>query len=366
MNECRGRTGVPPVGRFTHRSTATSKETNITLQDGCFGVATLMRIAALFIPSTEPPQDNQGETAANPAGKSPLMLSEKGSAANSRAQSVRSASPVHSSACKPSEDKALHSPKGLQEQQDDRPKQQHCDKSPKGSDAVNEAAAKPAEILDSDGPKNLPAVKGASVQSYEDPEQGLSDTKLDPLLEDRGSNAVTEAPLLQDHHRDRGAISLSEKASEHTAPSSAKPSQEGEAGTSSSDSSASNEGDVRLSAAESERSERQPVDKADQISIEIIRCRAVCPDWQDSALSDSPLNARPDTLVLAIPHLLLQLPPSKPAVHPSCHPVQVIPIAWSHHNLLTTYLFLFGRSLLPTCVACLEHLAGLIVLVVNA
>ena len=69
--------------------------------------------------------------------------------------------------------------------------------------------------------------------------------------------------------------------------------------------------------------ERKAVDTADRVSVEIIRCKAVCPDWQDPVLTDNLTNERPDTLVLSIPHLLLQLPPSKPAVRPSKHPVQV-------------------------------------------
>lgn len=47
---------MPPIGRFSHKRTPWSKETSITLQDGCFGVATLMRISTLFIPSTKLPE----------------------------------------------------------------------------------------------------------------------------------------------------------------------------------------------------------------------------------------------------------------------------------------------------------------------
>ena len=66
-----------------------------------------------------------------------------------------------------------------------------------------------------------------------------------------------------------------------------------------------------------------PIDTADQFSIEIIRCRAVCPDWRDVALVEASTTGRPDTLVLGIPYLLLQLPPKDPAQHPRRHPVQV-------------------------------------------
>ena len=66
-----------------------------------------------------------------------------------------------------------------------------------------------------------------------------------------------------------------------------------------------------------------PVNTADQFSIEIVRCRAVCPDWRDVALVEASTTGRPDTLVLGIPYLLLQLPPKDPAQHPRRHPVQV-------------------------------------------
>lgn len=61
----------------------------------------------------------------------------------------------------------------------------------------------------------------------------------------------------------------------------------------------------------------------EQFSIEIIRCCAVCPDWQDNALIEAPVSGRPDIVVLGVPHLLLQLPATSPAHHPRVHPVQV-------------------------------------------
>lgn len=74
---------------------------------------------------------------------------------------------------------------------------------------------------------------------------------------------------------------------------------------------------------ESTSPKRQPVKKADRFSIEITKCRAVCPDWQDDTLNPSNFNGRPDTVILGIPYLLLQLPPGRPARHPKYHPVQV-------------------------------------------
>ena len=61
-----------------------------------------------------------------------------------------------------------------------------------------------------------------------------------------------------------------------------------------------------------------------QFSLEIVRCRGVAPDWQDtSAASGRPYWDRHHALTLNVPQLLLQLPPTDPAKHPSQHPVQV-------------------------------------------
>lgn len=65
-------------------------------------------------------------------------------------------------------------------------------------------------------------------------------------------------------------------------------------------------------------------ERREQFSLEILRCRAVCPDWQDS----SPAPGRPHwqrqhALTLSVPQLLLQLPPTEPAQHPLVHPVEV-------------------------------------------
>ncbi len=58
--------------------------------------------------------------------------------------------------------------------------------------------------------------------------------------------------------------------------------------------------------------------------MEILRCRAVAPDWQDtSAASSRPYWDRQHALTLNVPQLLLQLPPTNPAKHPAKHPVEV-------------------------------------------
>ncbi len=69
---------------------------------------------------------------------------------------------------------------------------------------------------------------------------------------------------------------------------------------------------------------RAPPKRKDQFTMEILRCRAVAPDWQDtSAASSGPYWDRQHALTLNVPQLLLQLPPTNPAKHPSKHPVEV-------------------------------------------
>ena len=53
--ECRLTKGIPAQAEFTYYDTIDRLQTSITLQDGCFGTATLMRIAALFMPDPTPP-----------------------------------------------------------------------------------------------------------------------------------------------------------------------------------------------------------------------------------------------------------------------------------------------------------------------
>lgn len=70
-------------------------------------------------------------------------------------------------------------------------------------------------------------------------------------------------------------------------------------------------------------SECEAIDEAGQFSIAILRCRAVCPDWKDASRQDGGHGSSSDIAVLGIPKLLLQLPATNPANHPSIHPVEV-------------------------------------------
>lgn len=64
--------------------------------------------------------------------------------------------------------------------------------------------------------------------------------------------------------------------------------------------------------------------RKEQFSLEILRCRAVAPDWRDTGVASSrPYWDRQHALTLNVPQLLLQLPPTDPAKHPAKHPVEV-------------------------------------------
>ena len=64
--------------------------------------------------------------------------------------------------------------------------------------------------------------------------------------------------------------------------------------------------------------------RKEQFSLEIVRCKIVCPAKVDAAgftsADPSPLD---HTLYMEIPHFLLQLPLSQPAQHPRPHPVDL-------------------------------------------
>ena len=84
--------------------------------------------------------------------------------------------------------------------------------------------------------------------------------------------------------------------------------------------------------ARTQRSREKGRGSLEQFSVQILRCRVLCPDWRDTAFA--PGNPREHdegaaqqqhargSLVLDVPHALLQLPLAAPAAHPDMHPVQ--------------------------------------------
>ncbi len=60
---CRLRSSVPATAMITHINTSLQLQTSVTLQDGCFGAGTVMRIAALFV---QPEKEEEAEAASAP------------------------------------------------------------------------------------------------------------------------------------------------------------------------------------------------------------------------------------------------------------------------------------------------------------
>ena len=77
-------------------------------------------------------------------------------------------------------------------------------------------------------------------------------------------------------------------------------------------------------AAVAKRADEPPPARLDQFSLQILRCRILCPDWRDTSFA--PGNPRDadggQALVLDVPEFLLQLPAQVPMQHLHVHPVQ--------------------------------------------
>ena len=80
----------------------------------------------------------------------------------------------------------------------------------------------------------------------------------------------------------------------------------------------------RGSAVEAEEEVETKPQRKEQFSLEIVRCKIVCPAKTDSnAFTDADPSPLDHTLYMEIPHFLLQLPLSQPAQHPRPHPVDL-------------------------------------------
>lgn len=77
-------------------------------------------------------------------------------------------------------------------------------------------------------------------------------------------------------------------------------------------------------AAEAAYAGKTPPARLDQFSLQILRCKILCPDWRDTSFAPGTPRDVEDShaLVLDVPEFLLQLPLQAPAQHPCVHPVQ--------------------------------------------
>lgn len=255
-------------------------------------MATLMRIAALFVPSSTCEENieataDQDSPTSSPKFAADVSLKETGRKATPKGSS--SAVPGSLSLCSeahqtPSRLKGMGKPSSVP-QQDEAFLQTESQ--------IQAGAQRRGEEYNADSSK-IPG--DGEAKSIEDP--STEDETL------KQAAAVVENATIQ-YQEPKEA---SKQSTGHSSPQ--NPLE-------------SSDGDPAKQGVVPEGSEREPVDSADRFSVEVVRCRAVCPDWQDPALNEAGTNARPDTLVLGIPRLLLQLPVSDPAVQPVQHPVEV-------------------------------------------
>lgn len=333
----RGKSGLPPIGRFTHRRTLRDKETNITLQDGCFGMATLMRIGALFIPSAKPfedPSSQKPPPTPNPTAKGSHQNAALQDRKERRAKKARQRASIPElppeiapSDLPAAEElilKQMAEAGGRRSEQGEEPSEADQSKLVTREASTDLQADKPA--CTTSNPQNSALSETDSIidQKREVGNQSEIEGKAGETGEVSESGALQQASriageavqgartmLAEDDLGEKGDLPLTPKVSalSESAEGVELPASEGRANTSMD--------------TPTKHPERQPIDRATQFSIEVVRCRAVCPDWQDSALVDGSFRSRPDTLVLGIPHALLQLPVSNPASQPLYHPVQV-------------------------------------------
>ena len=268
---CRDQHKVPPIGRFTYfkRTPDSVPETNITLQDGCFGVAMLMRITALFrkteTPSVKAVQEIVGQQ-------------------NGRTQTRRNTTGNESRVSKTSL---------LQEEKD----------SPDSDLTANDTA----NVRET---SNL----AASPDSMEDIADVAQQAQQESFDRANHSEAAVNSSSIASSSRGNHTHLHQGKSEDEN------PGQSPFADIQVFKSSPKIDNKERES--HQEECKKYSVKESDQFSMEIIRCRAVCPDWRHRG-ANSMTTERPDTVVLGVPHLLLQLPAHNPARHPVRHAVQV-------------------------------------------
>ena len=312
---------APAVGMFTFWSSVARLQTSITLQDGCFGTSTLMRLTALFLPGgslTE--RDTPSAEAAQPGS----TTSEQ------QERLLHEAASSHGSA----------EPGGLPEATESRTA---VGGSPPASTAGQGVAAPAEEVV----PAMTEGVEGgqaeaakAGLQCHPSSERGQVQLALSP--------AGTASPPALD---DEAAI-LAGQAGEPASSPAGDSSQRGaglgqcsglsdETEGKHSDMGTAFEAGSRQSGAQphSNPAAEVPLQKqAEQLSLELIRCTAINPPGKDppagstdamkpgskagkGAAPPGSSSSRLHEVRLDVGYCLLQLPLDLPAEHPRPHPV---------------------------------------------
>ncbi|DBA81627.1 TPA: hypothetical protein ACH3X1_007382 [Trebouxia sp. C0004] len=367
---------TPAQAEFTVYNTVDHLQTSITLQDGCFGTATLMRIAALFMPPPTPASLNTSEAPAisvaatvaesdrltfeqhtksnltsfgtdgcraQPGNESAFGLS---SVPESCPQGV-SQEPEQAELLRNSQTKEV--PSSLLP---DAPESRTVDLGPKLLDGVQRQSeqelAEPAanglladaanaeeDMSNRNSQSPLSESHRSSADHLEAPaplRHALGRTDLPspspPMMPsaDPGLLSAIETPLSGASHGTQAemqaaATAVSAMALEGVTTMNVLPEEEQAEGT-------------PAGIAEGDRSNPVPTDPAEEVvpksdrkeqfSLEIVRCKIVCPAKVDTnAFSDADPSPLDHTLYMEIPHFILQLPVSQPAQHPRPHPVDM-------------------------------------------
>ena len=380
---------------FTYYDTTERLQTSITLQDGCFGTATLMRIAALFMPTPTLLPLPKSETSANADGpyspskrctqtdlsSSPGLQLEPGTAQLTTVDHATQHSQTPSVG-----EAALSEPEGLQpilHGQAQLPDPATMPSSvtvsqETASDAVGPACEPAADLtshtqtgqpsLDSSSQSadsdlssstvtqtglvpGAPQAEGTSTpQSEAEGHAQVQDTSLHSgmpltpvLLAAQGDGSLLNAiqtPLgspQQGIQAERQAAATVESAVRmhgitDTNMGSPAASQLG-LGPSGADPLPVIEAEPEGSSeserhthgqSQSDEEEKAGPQRKEQFSLEIVRCKIVCPAKVDAAgYTDADPSPLDHTLCMEIPQFLLQLPLLQPAQHPRPHPVDL-------------------------------------------
>ena len=320
--------------------TAERLQTSITLQDGCFGTATLMRIAALFVPSPGPIPEPYPNASTRGVGQPPDTLS----LSSHQAQAELSSNLLRDLSTQP-QDTVLNPSAGFT----DLPCSLYEVNLQMPLSELHRPSRAPSPGASGDSTQGLlagsdKAGSSTAVPKHDTVDQALRSDLTSPLqplatlLGDPGLLIAIEPPLGSPAEEVRAEEKLQEQAAV-TAVSAV--SLEGtndtnhipqEAQLTRLDwprgASGANQGpgaDMSTPRGDGETEAAEPkVERTQQFSLEIVRCKAVCPAKVDAAsftgAHPSPLD---HTLYLEVPHFLLQLPLSQPAQHPRPHPVNL-------------------------------------------
>ena len=317
---CRPHPDAPAVGMFTFWSSPERLQTSITLQDGCFGTSTLMRLTALFLPGGSL---TEHDTTASEAVQAGSTTSEQQEPLRDEAASG------HGGA----------EPDGLPEAADGR----MAGGGSAPASAAGEGSAAPAEEV---GPAVAEGVEGregeaaqAGPQCHPSSEWGQVQLALSP--------AAGTAPALDDE-----AAILAGQGGEPASSPAADSSQQGAGleqccglpdeieGKQSEMGTAFDAGSLRSGAQpHSTPATEVPLHKqAEQLSLELVRCTAINPPGKDPPAGSGDAvkpgskgskgagpsggsSSRLHEVRLDVGYCLLQLPLDLPAEHPRPHPV---------------------------------------------